>query len=123
MYEPYSSCVASVVGKDVKGKECGKWEDISLRNVPVGSGHSSLNTIEEIELLTVDSCAKDLLKKYEDVFNVELPPGPPPKRDIEFKVDLIDKAIPKNAAPYKLSPIKREEIKRQVGKMLKRKLI
>ena len=123
VYEPYSSCVASLVGKDNKGEESGKWEDISLRNMPVGSGRSSLNVIEETELSTVDPHAKDLLKKYEDVFNVELPPGPPPRRDIEFKVDLIDNAVPKNATPYRLSPIEREEINRQVAKMIERKLI
>ena len=41
---------------------------------------------------------------------MELPPGPPPNHDVEFKVDLVNKAKPVNIAPYKLSPVEREDI-------------
>lgn len=119
--EPYSSRVASLVGNNERP---GVGSDSLGRGLTVGSGRSFLNAVTEEELKTVEHPrARELIKKYEDVFNVELPPGPPPERDIEFKVDLVDGAIPKNATPYRLAPVEKEELNRQVGKMLERKLI
>ena len=81
---------------------------------PVGSGRSistSLTAISNADLSSQNSQVQSLLRKFEDIFNVELPPGPPPQRSVEFKVDLIPDAKPTNKSPYKLSPVEREEIR------------
>ena len=105
-HEPYSSHVTLIVGKD-KEERPRMWRE----RFSFGSGRSLLNSVTEEELKTVEHpCARELIKKYKDVFNIELPPGPPPKRDIEFKVDLVEGAVPKNATPYRLAPVEREEL-------------
>jgi hypothetical protein len=44
-----------------------------------------------------------LLKEYEDVF-WEFP-GFPPKRDIDFFIDLMDGASPMSKTPYRINPL------------------
>ena len=40
-----------------------------------------------------------VLKEFEDIFLEEVP-GLPPKRDIDFTIDLIRGAVPASKAPY-----------------------
>jgi hypothetical protein len=42
-----------------------------------------------------------VLKEYEDVFREF--PGFPPKRDIDFSIDLIPRASPVSKTPYRMS--------------------
>jgi hypothetical protein len=58
----------------------------------------------------------DVVKEYEDVFPEEVPPGLPPKRGIEHKIDLVPGASLPNCAPYRTNPEETKEIQYQVQK-------
>ena len=60
----------------------------------------------------------NVLQEFVDVFPNELPPGLPPLRGIEHRIDLIPgKPLP-NKAPYRVNPEETKEIQRQVQKLL-----
>ncbi len=44
---------------------------------------------------------KEVLSKYEDVFPETLPPGLPPERSVEMKIDLEPGSMPKLGPIYK----------------------
>ena len=46
----------------------------------------------------------NLLQEFKDVFPDELPPGLPPLRGIEHRIDLIPGAPLPNKAPYRVNP-------------------
>ena len=58
-----------------------------------------------------------LLQEFQDVFPDELPPGLPPLRGIEHRIDLIPGALP-NKAPYRINPEETKEIQRQVQQLM-----
>ena len=45
-----------------------------------------------------------VLKEFEYIFPEEVP-GLPPKRDIDFTIDMIPKAVPTSKAPYRINII------------------
>ena len=47
---------------------------------------------------------------YPDVFLEELPELPP-HRDIEFAIDLVQGATPASITPYRMAPLKLQELK------------
>jgi hypothetical protein len=55
-----------------------------------------------------------------DVFPSELPPGIPPLRGIEHKIDLVPGASLSNCASYRANPEETKEIHRQVQELLDR---
>ena len=59
-----------------------------------------------------------LLQEFEDVFPQELPPGLPPLRGIEHRIDLIPGAPLPNRAAYCTNPEKTKEIERQIRDLL-----
>src|SRR5438876_1737672 len=61
-----------------------------------------------------------LLQDYMDVFPPEIPPGLPPMRGIEHKIDLIPGASLPNRAAYRANPEETKEIQRQVQDLLDR---
>src|SRR5438105_5778201 len=62
----------------------------------------------------------NLLQDYVDVFPPEIPPGLPPMRGIEHKIDLIPGASLPNRAAYRANPKEIKEIQRQVQDLLER---
>ena len=52
-----------------------------------------------------------LLQEFLDVFPDELPPGLPPLRGIEHRIDLILGAPLPNKAPYRVNPKKPKKYK------------
>jgi hypothetical protein len=48
-----------------------------------------------------------VLKKYEDVFGELL--GLPPKKDIDFSIDLMPRVVAMSKTPYKMSTPKPKE--------------
>nr|AAP50978.1 putative polyprotein [Oryza sativa Japonica Group]ABF97988.1 retrotransposon protein, putative, Ty3-gypsy subclass [Oryza sativa Japonica Group] len=72
---------------------------------------SSLNqmTLEEIPIV----------REYPDVFPDDLP-GMPPKRDIEFRIDLVLGTIPIHKRPYRMAANELAEVKRQVDDLLQK---
>jgi hypothetical protein len=58
-----------------------------------------------------------ILREYQDVFPKEVP-GLPPRRDIEFSIELVPGVVPMFRAPYRMSTPELVEIKLQLKEML-----
>jgi hypothetical protein len=58
-----------------------------------------------------------ILKYFRDVFPEEVP-GLPPKRDIDFSIELVPGAVPMSRAPYRMSTPELVELKLQLKEML-----
>ena len=67
---------------------------------------------------TLPSVVFDALQDYEDVFPEEIPPGLPPKRGIEHKIDLVPGAPLPNRATYRTNLEETKEIQRQVQELI-----
>lgn len=62
-----------------------------------------------------------VLEEYAAVF--EAPSGLPPPRECDHAIPLIDGATPINVKPYRYPPILKDEIERQIVKMLQEVII
>ena len=60
--------------------------------------------------IALPSTISNLLQEYMDVFPSEIPPGLPPVRGIEHKIDLIPGASLPNRAAYRTNPEETKEI-------------
>jgi hypothetical protein len=58
-----------------------------------------------------------VVREFPDVFPNDLP-GMPPKRVIEFKIELQLGIAPISKAPYKMSPVELKELKIQLQGLL-----
>ncbi|XP_071713176.1 uncharacterized protein [Rutidosis leptorrhynchoides] len=67
----------------------------------------NLNEIEDVAIVS----------EYPDVFPNELP-GIPPKRQVEFKIDLVPGATPIARSPYHLAPTELQELMKQLQELL-----
>ena len=54
-----------------------------------------------------------VLQEFRDVFLDEIP-GLPPKRDINFTIDLVPGATPVSNTPYRMSTLELLELKMQL---------
>ena len=54
-----------------------------------------------------------VVEEYVDIFLDEIPELPPSK-DINFSIDLIPRAGPVSAAPYRMAPAELAELKKQI---------
>ncbi|GJT78124.1 putative reverse transcriptase domain-containing protein [Tanacetum coccineum] len=59
---------------------------------------------------------------FPDVFPGDLP-GIPPKRQVEFGIDLIPRATPIAKAPYRLAPTEMQELMKQLQELLDKGII
>ena len=59
-----------------------------------------------------------VLKEFEDVFQEV--PGLPPKRDIDFSVNLMPGAAPVSKAPYRMSTPELKELQLHIEELLKK---
>ena len=57
------------------------------------------------------------MKAFPDVFHDDLP-GFPPKREIDFKIDIIPDTYPMSIPPYRSAPIELKELKEQLNDLL-----
>ena len=62
-----------------------------------------------------------MLQKFRDVFLDEIP-GLPPKRDIDFTIDLVPGATPVSKTPYRMSTPESIELKMQLQKLLEKEV-
>ena len=74
--------------------------------------------LETNDFTNLPSMLLSLLQEFEDVFPDELPPGLPPLRGIEHRIDLIPGAPLPNRAPYRTNPQETKEIERQIQELL-----
>lgn len=61
---------------------------------------------------------RQLILQFEDVFPTELPSDFPPIRDIQHCIDLVPSASIPNRPAYRMTPLEKEEIQKQVGESL-----
>ena len=80
-----------------------------------GSCHHVTAHIEEIE----PSKAINVLSEFPDVFPEELP-GMPPKRKVEFAIELIPGTAPISKRVYRVSGPELVELKKQIDKLLEK---
>jgi RNase H-like domain found in reverse transcriptase/Reverse transcriptase (RNA-dependent DNA polymerase)/Integrase zinc binding domain/Retroviral aspartyl protease/Chromo (CHRromatin Organisation MOdifier) domain len=78
---------------------------------------------DDVSLFSMDIADMDprvgtLIREFDDVFRAELPPGLPPRRSVEHRIDLIPNHEPPHRAPYRLSPHEMTELRRQLGQLL-----
>jgi hypothetical protein len=66
---------------------------------------------------TIPPSLMSILQEFEDVFPGELPPGLPPLRGIEHRIDLIPGAPLPNRAAYRINPDETKEIERQIQEL------
>jgi hypothetical protein len=66
---------------------------------------ASLHHVVELKLEDIH-----IIREFPDVFSDDLP-GMPPKREIEFKIELQPGAASIAKAPYKMSPMELKELK------------
>jgi ABC-type siderophore export system fused ATPase/permease subunit len=69
---------------------------------------ASLHHVAELKLEDIH-----IIREFPDVFSDDLP-GMPPKREIEFKIELQPGAASIAKAPYKMSPMELKELKIQL---------
>ena len=63
-----------------------------------------------------------VLQEFRDVFSDEIP-GLPPKRDIDFTIDLVPRAAPVSKTPYRMSTPELLELKMQLQELFEKKYI
>jgi len=63
-----------------------------------------------------------VLQEFRDVFPDEVP-GLPPKRDIDFTIELVPGAAPVSKTPYRMSTPELLELKMQLQELLEKRNI
>ena len=71
-------------------------------------------TAEEKEL---DHLRRRLVQEFKDVFPNELPPGLPPSRDVDHRIELIPGSQPQSRPTYRMSAKELEELKQQLDEL------
>jgi len=87
---------------------------------PVKSGFLWSLVEKPIKSLVIEEIP--IVRDYPDVFPDELP-GMPPKREVEFRIDIIPDTRHVSLAPYRLSRPFQEELRKQLDDLLAKKLI
>jgi len=59
-----------------------------------------------------------ILQNFADIF--QEPPGIPPKRDIDFSIDLVPRTVPSSKAPYRMSTPELKELQIHLEELLKK---
>jgi hypothetical protein len=59
-----------------------------------------------------------LQEEYRDVFPDELPKQLPPSREFDHRIELTTEAQPFSRAPYRLSLLEQDELKKQLTELL-----
>ena len=62
------------------------------------------------------------MKEYPEVFPEELP-GLPPKREVEFAIDLMSRTAPISKAPYRKALAEMNELKIKLQDLLNKRFI
>ena len=62
--------------------------------------------------------AAQLLSEFADVFPDQLPAGLPPSRDVDHAIETVPGAAPPSKAPYRMSPLELDELKKQLQELL-----
>jgi len=74
--------------------------------------------VEKEEKITVIP----VVREFEEMFPEEVP-GLPPRREVEFSIDLVPGAGPVSIASYRMAPAELVELKKQIEELLEKQFI
>ena len=60
---------------------------------------------------------KPILKEFSDLFLKEIP-GLPPKRELDFTIELVPRFVPNSKAPYRMNILELKELKIQLQELI-----
>ena len=78
--------------------------------------------VVDIEKVKPSSSNILIVCDYPDVFSKELP-RLPPRREIEFAIDIVPGAAPTSITPYRMAPMELKELKLQLQELLEKRLV
>ena len=61
---------------------------------------------------TIDETPLEVLESFRDVMPLEFPKQLPPKWEVDHKIEQVPNVQPPSRAPYRMSPIKLEELRK-----------
>lgn len=97
-------------------------KETSIDNIDKDYKVSEVNEVE-IKDIKVNKDLECLVKRYKDVFPKELPRQLPPRRNVEHEIKLEENSKPPSRAPYRLSFVEQDELKKQLKNLTDSKLI
>ena len=102
-------------------KRASRKKDVEL-GLAIVRAVSSAETVTQkdgsaVKSLTDHPQAKKLLAEFADVFPDDLPSGLPPKREVDHKIELEPGCVPPTKAPYRMSPLELDELKKQLSEL------
>lgn len=66
----------------------------------------------------LETCTREIMSEYKDVFPDDLPSALPPKREIDHKIELMPGSEPTHRGIYRMSPAELDELKKQLDQLL-----
>ncbi|HVX00319.1 MAG TPA: reverse transcriptase domain-containing protein, partial [Candidatus Babeliaceae bacterium] len=105
---PCEMITARKVRKLIQGNE--------VETLILGSVTLDLGTKDKKEIL--ENCTKKIKEEYQDLFPADLPPGLPPTRDVDHRIELIPGSQSVYRAMFRMSPGELDEMKKQLDDLL-----
>ena len=78
---------------------------------------ASVCALTQSEVTAASERQQRLLGQYRDVFPDQLPPGLPPPRDVDHRIELVPGAVPPSRPTYRLSATELAELKKQLAEL------
>ena len=99
---------------------------LQLKRAVIKGCKSYVVTItDEQSLIKIDKLKLEdilVLREYVDVFPEEIP-GLPPKRELDFTIELVPGVVPSSKAPYQMNILELNELKSQLKELIDKKYI
>lgn len=80
---------------------------------------SAIQAQSDVDRSVIDRDIVSLLSSFRDVFPEELPPGLPPSREVDHRIELVPGAVPPSRPTFRLSAKELEELKKQLEELTK----
>src|SRR6202034_4093220 len=87
--------------------------------VPDPTASDSTTTINTVATAALHVATANILSEYRDVFPSDLPAQLPPKRDVDFKIEVFPDTSPPSRPTYRMSPSELDELKKQLEDLTK----
>ena len=84
----------------------------------VNSEHPSTSVNLTEEAIKANALRQRLLNEFRDVFPEELPPGLPPQREVDHRIELLPGTKPPSRPTYHMSAVELTELKKQLEELL-----
>ena len=95
------------------------------RAIRKGSKDYAVTRTDEESLIKIDKLKVEdipILREYVDVFPEEIP-GLPPKRELDFTIELVLGTVPSSKAAYRMNILEFNELKSQLKELIDKKYI